>query len=389
MKDLRELEAQHEAIVSESATDDQKLRMHSEFKAICLMDETRLWSMELSDQQVEHLRCVTEMHVRFSENDNIFRQCSDDEGCLYTNLREVEWNFHHFQLEQIRLRIIQLECECLEIKCMLVEFDLQAGYEFGVSKNSVMQIPQESLVLVSSRVTSHSISGIPLDAMSVLDNSFLSDASGNLLNMILDPGAEEHSVFWTVWSLGGHDENSNFVRGSSVFLLTKQTCHVANDMDPFGDKPRTQWESITSCCRMLIGLETSKIVAVTLEFQFGSRIMLKTRGILCMLDPGNAQCSYSSGRCVLCRTSELTNNLSQELSKDMTMRWGMADDSCAKNFRVACWHPRESAENRLFPSHKNTSRYHKSLHERSQYYVTRTGAASTWKTCTVTATAAT
>ena len=38
MKDLRELEAQHEAIVSESATDDQKLRTHSEFKAICLTD---------------------------------------------------------------------------------------------------------------------------------------------------------------------------------------------------------------------------------------------------------------------------------------------------------------------------------------------------------------
>ena len=57
--------AQHEATVSESATDDQKLRMHGEFKAICLMDETRLWSMELPDQQTEHLRCVTEMHVRF------------------------------------------------------------------------------------------------------------------------------------------------------------------------------------------------------------------------------------------------------------------------------------------------------------------------------------
>ena len=95
MKDLRELEA----TVSESATDDQKLRMHSEFKAICLTDETRLWSMELSDQQTEHLRCVTEMHVRFSERDKISRQCSDDEGCLYTNLREVEWHFHYIQLE--------------------------------------------------------------------------------------------------------------------------------------------------------------------------------------------------------------------------------------------------------------------------------------------------
>ena len=51
IKDLRELEAQHEATVSESAADDQKLRFHSEFKAICLTDETRLWSLELSDQQ--------------------------------------------------------------------------------------------------------------------------------------------------------------------------------------------------------------------------------------------------------------------------------------------------------------------------------------------------
>ena len=81
---------------------------------------------------------------------------------------------------------------------MPVEFEQQAKYEFEVSRNSVMQIPQESLVLVSSNVTSHSISGIPLDALSVLDNSFLSDESGNLLNMTLDSGAEEHSGFWTV-----------------------------------------------------------------------------------------------------------------------------------------------------------------------------------------------
>ena len=40
-------------------------------------------------------------------------------------------------------------------------------------------------------------------------------------------------------------------------------------------------------------------------------------------------------------TSELTNNLSQELSKDMTVRGrGMANDSYKKNFGVACWHPR-------------------------------------------------
>ena len=70
-----------------------------------------------------------------------------------------------------------------------------------------MPIPQESLVLVSSTVTSHSISGIPLDALSALDNSFLSGESGNLLNMILDSGTEEHSGFWIDRSLGRHGEN--------------------------------------------------------------------------------------------------------------------------------------------------------------------------------------
>ena len=162
MKDLRELEAQHEATVSESATDDQKLRMHSEFTAICLTDESRMGSNELSDQQAEYLRCVTEIHERFSEKDKIYRQCSDDEGCLYTDLRQSEWNFHSFQPTQIRLRITQLERERLKIKCMLLESERQAGYEFGVSHNSVMQIQQESLVLVSSRVTSPSRQVLPV-----------------------------------------------------------------------------------------------------------------------------------------------------------------------------------------------------------------------------------
>ena len=48
------------------------------------------------------------------------------------------------------------------------------------------------------------ISGIPLDVLSVCDNSDLpSDESGNLLNMIMDSGAEEHVVSLVLWkSLG-------------------------------------------------------------------------------------------------------------------------------------------------------------------------------------------
>ena len=48
------------------------------------------------------------------------------------------------------------------------------------------------------------ISGLPLDTLSVCDNSdFPSDESGNLLNMIMDTGAEEHVVSLADWkSLG-------------------------------------------------------------------------------------------------------------------------------------------------------------------------------------------
>ena len=47
-------------------------------------------------------------------------------------------------------------------------------------------------------------SGLPLDALSVCDNSDLpSDECGNLLNMIMDSGAEEHVVSLADWkSLG-------------------------------------------------------------------------------------------------------------------------------------------------------------------------------------------
>ena len=50
----------------------------------------------------------------------------------------------------------------------------------------------------------YDISGLPLDVLSVCDNSDLpSDESGTLLNMIMDSGAEEHVVSLADWkSLG-------------------------------------------------------------------------------------------------------------------------------------------------------------------------------------------
>ena len=44
-------------------------------------------------------------------------------------------------------------------------------------------------------------SGLSLDVLSVCDNSDLpSDKSGNLLNMIMDSGAEEHAVSLADWT---------------------------------------------------------------------------------------------------------------------------------------------------------------------------------------------
>ena len=85
----------------------------------------------------------------------------------------------------------------------------------------------------------------PVGRFSVLDNS-LSDESGNLLSMVLDLGAEEHSGFWFVWSLGRHEENSVRVRSSSLFALKR---HDATDYGAKWilrvDEPRTQWERIS------------------------------------------------------------------------------------------------------------------------------------------------
>ena len=113
--------------------------------------------------------------------DRIVGQCSDDEGCFCTDMVEskIVFDTSTFELSDPESNLRELK-----IKCMPVESERQAGYEFGMSHNFVMQLPQVSLFLVSSRVISHSLSGIPLDALSVFDNSFLSDESGKLRNTV-------------------------------------------------------------------------------------------------------------------------------------------------------------------------------------------------------------
>ena len=171
-------------------------------------------------------------------------------------------------------------------------------------------------------------------------------------------------------------------------------------------------ERSTSCCRMLIGLETSKISADTLESQSESRILLKFLGILCMLHPGNDLCNNSSGRSDLCKDSAATlsfvkrslNDKYDGTMKEMVQRqedvifssgievsintmllphsrWmnhlvrhdflgcnldilefaygsvlAMTDDSHAKNLCAACWQPRWECRRSSPPKPQNTSR---------------------------------
>ena len=49
------------------------------------------------------------------------------------------------------------------------------------------------------------------------------------------------------------------------------------------DEPKMHWDSIISCCKILIGMETSKTVEASVKLQIGSRILLKTLGIVCVL----------------------------------------------------------------------------------------------------------
>ena len=46
--------------------------------------------------------------------------------------------------------------------------------------------------------------------------------------------------------------------------------------------------------KILIGMETSKTVEASVKLQFVSRILLKTLGIVCVLQSGNDICNYSS-----------------------------------------------------------------------------------------------
>ena len=70
-----------------------------------------------------------EMLVRDSESDRIARQCSDDDGCLCTDLVESK---NVFDTSTFKLCDPESHLRELKIECMLGEVEQQAGFECGM-----------------------------------------------------------------------------------------------------------------------------------------------------------------------------------------------------------------------------------------------------------------
>ena len=75
----------------------------------------------------------------------------------------------------------------------------------GLLKRNPLSLRRREKVNTCGHCRSTNVSGLPFDASSVFDNSdHQSVESGNLLNMIMDSGAEEQVVSLADWkSLGG------------------------------------------------------------------------------------------------------------------------------------------------------------------------------------------
>ena len=175
------------------------------------------------------------------------------------------------------------------------------------------------------------------------------------------------------WPLSRHDENSNGVRGPSSFALEKQQRHHG------------MWRVSTLENHGSNGRGVRTMTEMT------------QRQKDAVFTSGDKHCTKNFT--MLLRHSSWLNHLVRHVFTGCNLdilefAFGsvlvMTDDSHAKNSSVACWHRRGGAEDRPSQATKYVSerpmRHHMSLHKSSQCYVTRTGAASTWKTCTVTAT---
>ena len=131
----------------------------------------------------------------------------------------------------------------------------------------------------------YDISGIPLDALSVCDNSDLpSDESGNLLNMIVDSGAEEHVVSLADWKSLGEP----VLKPAQVRLRSA----TRDDMGVSGSFMVRGW-----CDNQIVELTT--LVATRASRSLCSATKLVNAGYSIELWPTQSVLRRSGGGCIL------------------------------------------------------------------------------------------
>ena len=134
------------------------------------------------------------------------------------------------------------------------------------------------------------ISGLPLDALSVCDNSDLpSDESGNLWNMIMDSGAEEHVPSLTDWESLGEPV--------LIPTLVRLRNATGDDMGVSGSFMVRGWcdNQMVELTALVATRTTKSLCSATEHVNAGySKEMRPTRSVLCR----------SGGGCILLQRSE-------------------------------------------------------------------------------------
>ena len=147
----------------------------------------------------------------------------------------------------------------------------------------------------------HDTSGFPLDALSVCDNSdFPSDESGNLLNMIMDSGAEEHVVSLADWKSLGEP-----VLKPAQVRLRSATGH---DMGVSGSFVVRGW-----CDNQMV--EWTALVATRATRSLCSATKLVNAGYSIKMTPTQSVLRRSGGVCILLQRCGKRDFLSIRVSK--------------------------------------------------------------------------
>ena len=169
--------------------------------------------------------------------------------------------------------------------------------------------------------------------------------------------------------------------------ITSTTCgDVDEKFDIDGENWDHYWNTVDVGADGIlpaIALERDKECDVTASGQTRKKTTWLMLGRV-MLRVLKEVCKHSCWWYELCRDEKCEGRSRQQVWRQQV--W-------SRQWRLLAWCDPRSVESRLIQAAKyvseRTVRHHVSLHKSSQYRVTRTGVASTWRTCTVTTTTST